>query len=143
MTKKKDQVTSESDALNEEPIAPIAEEAHAEEAQAEPASQSSINSPLDKGHVPVGSKAEQMREKLKAEPKVRVLIPLANGEKPGVTQSVILNGYSLYIRKGEYVEVPESVAEVLEIKMKHKMAVERHPLRASGTGEVKMDVYGS
>lgn len=97
----------------------------------------------NKAHVAVGSKAEQMRDKLKAEPKVRVLIPLANGEKAGVTQSVILNGYSMYIRKGEYVEVPQSVAEVLDIKLKHKIAVDNHPLRTDGSKEVKMDVYGS
>jgi hypothetical protein len=93
------------------------------------------------GPVSVGGKAERMRDALAQEPKVRILVPLSSGEKPGVTQSVILNGYSLYIRKGEYVEVPQSVAEVLEVKMKHKLAVENHPLRADGTGEVKMDIY--
>lgn len=98
---------------------------------------------LGQAHVPVGSKAEIMRDKLAAEPKVRVLIPLSQGEKPGVTQSVILNGYRMHIRKGDYVEVPKTVAEVLEVKMKNKMLVENHPLRASRTGEVKMDVYGS
>lgn len=97
----------------------------------------------NKAHVAVGSKAEQMRDKLKAEPKVRVLIPLAAGEKAGVTQSVILNGYSLYIRKGEYVEVPQSVADVLDIKLKHKMSVENHPLRADADGGVKLDKFGN
>jgi hypothetical protein len=92
--------------------------------------------------VAVGGKAEAMRAKLKAEPKVRVLVPLATGEKAGVTQSVILNGYSLYIRKGEYVDVPQSVAEVLEAKMKHKIAVDNHPLRADAEGGVKMAKYG-
>lgn len=93
------------------------------------------------GPVSAGGKAERMRDALAAEPKVRILVPLSSGEKPGVTQSVILNGYSLYIRKGEYVEVPQSVADVLEVKMKHKLAVENHPLRAAAGGEVKMDVY--
>ena len=46
-----------------------------------------------------------------------------------MTQSVILNGYSLYIRKGEYVEVPQSVADVLDVKLKHKIAVDNHPLK--------------
>lgn len=115
------------------------------EAPAEPVKEvtpvPTLDPSIKQGYAPVGSKAEQMREKLKAEPKVRVMIPLAPGEKSGVTQSVILNGYSLYIRKGEYVEVPQSVAEVLDVKLKHRMMVEKHPLRASGTGEVKMDVY--
>jgi hypothetical protein len=94
-------------------------------------------------HVPRGGKVEAMRNKLAAEPKVRVLIPLTNGEKAGVTQSVILNGYSLYIRKGDYVEVPKSVAEVLDIKLKHKLAVDNHPLKVDGNHPVKMDSYGS
>lgn len=93
-------------------------------------------------HVPAGSKAEQMRRQLASEPKVRIMVPLASGEKPGVTQSVVLNGYSMYIRKGDYVDVPKSVAEVLEIKMKHKMEVQNHPLNVS-RGEVKMEAYGS
>jgi hypothetical protein len=49
--------------------------------------------------LPLGSKARAMRDQLAKEPKVRVFIPLANGEKQGVTQSVILNGYPMYIGK--------------------------------------------
>jgi hypothetical protein len=93
--------------------------------------------------APVGSKAKAMREKLAQEPKVRVFIPLAPGEKQGVTQSVILNGYPIYIRKGSYVDVPQSVAEVLEVKLKHKMQVEDHPERISGDRPVKLTVYGN
>jgi hypothetical protein len=105
---------------------------------------SPVSNALDdaSSRVAVGGKAEAMRAKLQAEPKVRVLVPLASGEKAGVTQSVILNGYSLYIRKGEYVDVPQSVADVLEAKMKHKIAVDNHPLRADAEGGVKMDRYG-
>jgi hypothetical protein len=94
-------------------------------------------------HVPVGSKAEAMRLFLASQPKVRVLIPLAAGEKPGVTQSVILNGYATFIRKGDYVEVAKPIADVLEEKMKHKMTVENHPNRLSSDGEVQMTAYGS
>jgi hypothetical protein len=94
-------------------------------------------------HAPMGSKARAMRDHLASEPKVRVFIPLASGEKQGVTQSVILNGYPLYIRKGTYVNVPESVAEVLETKLKEKMSLENHPSRISSEGEVKMTAYGN
>jgi hypothetical protein len=145
MPKKK--LSGEAAEADETLAAPSAEEAEgqtdSEQApvpQAAPAPKADVL--LDKTHVPKGGKAEAMRLKLMSEPKVRVLIPLADGEKAGTTQSVILNGYSMYIRKGDYIDVPESVAKVLEIKMKHKMAIEKHPLRASGTGEVKMDVYG-
>ena len=95
------------------------------------------------GHVPLGSKAHAMKEKLAAQPKVRIFIPLAPGEKQGVTQSVILNGYPMYIRKGSYVEVPQSVADVLETKLKHKMSIESHPNRITGEGDVPMTSYGN
>jgi hypothetical protein len=94
-------------------------------------------------HAPMGSKARAMKEKLASQPKVRVFIPLAAGEKQGVTQSVVLNGYPMYIRKGSYVEVPQSVADVLEVKLKHKMTVENHPSRITGEGDVPMTRYGN
>lgn len=94
-------------------------------------------------HPPLGSKARAMKDKLAKQPKVRVFIPLAAGEKQGVTQSVVLNGYPMYIRKGSYVEVPQSVAEVLEVKLRHKMTVESHPSRITGEGDVPMTRYGN
>jgi hypothetical protein len=84
-----------------------------------------------------------MKEELAAQPKVRVFIPLASGEKQGVTQSVVLNGYPMYIRKGTYVDVPQSVAEVLEVKLKHKMTVENHPSRIKSDGKVELTGYGN
>jgi hypothetical protein len=92
--------------------------------------------------VPLGNKARAMRDKLNAQPKVRVFIPLASGEKQGVTQSVILNGYPMYIRKGSYVEVPQAVADVLEAKLDHKMSVENHPDRIKSDGKVNLVSYG-
>jgi hypothetical protein len=91
----------------------------------------------------LGSKARAMRDNLAAQPKVRVFIPLAPGEKQGVTQSVILNGYPMYILKGQYVDVPQAVAEVLEAKLKQKMSVENHPDRVKADGTVKLVNYGA
>ena len=93
--------------------------------------------------APMGSKAKAMRDKLAKQPKVRVFIPLAAGEKQGVTQSVVLNGYPLYIRKGAYVDVPQSVAEVLEAKLKHKMMIENHPDRVKADGQVNLVNFGA
>jgi hypothetical protein len=93
--------------------------------------------------IPLGSKARAMKDQLAKQAKVRVFIPLANGEKQGVTQSVVLNGYPMYIRKGTYVEVTKAVAEVLEVKLQHKMSIENHPSRVSADQPVKMTTYGS
>src|SRR5262245_60366750 len=119
---KKQAASGQTEEAVQKPAASV--EANVSESPVPAAPKPAMDSSIKQGHAPVGSKAEMMRQKLAAEPKVRILIPLANGEKPGVTQSVILNGYAMYIRKGDYVNVPESVAEVLETKMKHKMTVE-------------------
>jgi hypothetical protein len=67
---------------------------------------------VDSAQSHVG-KAERMRLHLEAQPKVPIMIPLTPGEVPGSTESVILNGHRLNIRKGEYVYVPEQVARVI------------------------------
>jgi hypothetical protein len=69
---------------------------------------------ISENRVKAGSKAEIMREKLSAQPKVMVYIPLGIGEKPGVTIPVTLNGYRVNIMKGVYVEVPKQIADVIK-----------------------------
>lgn len=77
------------------------------------------------------SKADQMMQKLEGQRKVRVLIPLEGKEQQGIVreevvrgrriytyvggavETVILNGYKVLIPKGQYVEVPEQVADVI------------------------------
>lgn len=48
------------------------------------------------------------------EKKVKIKLPLTRTEKDDVY--VCVNGYSYQIKRGETVEVPESVAEVLQHK---------------------------
>ncbi len=67
---------------------------------------------------PVGSKAEKMKKKLLASPRVRMLIPKNSGESETIPQSVTLNGYRLDLPKNTYIEVPEPVADVLMESLK-------------------------
>ena len=60
-----------------------------------------------------GSKAERMKKLLLKQPKVRIIIPRAEGESPVVKLSVNLNGYRLDLPKQTYIEVPEQIAEVI------------------------------
>lgn len=72
-------------------------------------------------------KAERMRLQLEAQPKVAIMIPLSQGEAAGSTESVILNGYRLNIRKGEYVYVPEQVARVImESQQQTQQAIDNY-----------------
>lgn len=50
----------------------------------------------------------------KAEKKVKIKLPLTRGEKDDVY--VCVNGISYLIKRGETVEVPDYVAEVLQHK---------------------------
>lgn len=68
--------------------------------------------PVNSEQAHIG-KAERMRLRLAAQPTVAIMIPLTPGEAAGSTESVILNGHRVNIRKGEYVHVPEQVARVI------------------------------
>ena len=65
------------------------------------------------GKVPVGSKAEKMKERLALQPKVTIMIPLEGKEKRGSTFPVTINGYRQNIQKGVYVAVARQIAEVV------------------------------
>lgn len=71
---------------------------------------------------PRNSKAEEtdfektkndMKAVLDAQSKVRVLVPLESGEKLGEFLPVNINGYRLNVPKGVYVDVPQTVADII------------------------------
>jgi hypothetical protein len=95
-----------------------------------------VSEGIKESHVPVGSKAEAMREKLSKQPKVRILIPLGN-EKIGAVLSVILNGYRLNIMKGVYVDVPEQVANVIMKSQKQTVSAMNNSLNLSNPNHPK------
>jgi SpoVK/Ycf46/Vps4 family AAA+-type ATPase len=59
------------------------------------------------------SKKEAMRKYLESRPKVRFMIPLDLGEKPGAIESWCENGYKIEIEKGVFQDVPDVIAEIL------------------------------
>lgn len=59
-------------------------------------------------------KKERTRQHLEKQPKVSVYIPLEGSEKPGQMYPVTINGYTLQIPKGVYVEVPMQVLEIIK-----------------------------
>jgi len=91
-----------------------------------PDEQEEVAQPASAASRPL-SKAEAMKRKLEAQPKIPIMIPLAPGETEGSTQSVILNGYRMNIRKGMYVHVPQQVAEVImESQQQTRQAIENY-----------------
>ncbi len=71
---------------------------------------------------PVGSKAAKMKAFMLTQPKVRMIIPLKEGEDPNVRLSVNLNGYRLDYPRNTYINVPENVADVLMDSLKQTTA---------------------
>lgn len=90
---------------------------------------------------PLTGKAQEMRKKLISQPRVPVYIPLGHEEKIGATMQVTLNGYPMFIRKGQQVDVPLQVKQVLEEKFQHQINVRQHPLRVGGVADVKLQQF--
>lgn len=56
-----------------------------------------------------------VKDALAKEAKVRILIPLNGSEKKGITiETVTINGFKIEVPKGVYVDVPQSVADLIE-----------------------------
>ncbi len=55
-----------------------------------------------------------VRSQLKGEETRRVMIPLTPGEPKGTMERIGVNGYFVNVRKGEYVEVPATIASIIE-----------------------------
>ena len=49
-----------------------------------------------------------------AEKKVKIKLPIIRGANENVDQYVAVNGKSYLIKRGVYVDAPESVAEVIQ-----------------------------
>lgn len=60
---------------------------------------------------------EEMYEKIKSEPIVKIFIPFDMGEKKGALQEVFINGCQFNILKGQQVDVPMPIAEVINNAM--------------------------
>jgi len=59
------------------------------------------------------TKKEIIKAKLASQPKVRIIIPKEKNESEGAFETVQINGYTLQIKKGVYVEVPQQVADII------------------------------
>lgn len=83
------------------------------------------------------SEAKKATETKKKEPEtkepeqktVRILLPLEKGEAD--PQFAACDGIEMYVKRGEYVDVPECIAEVLE----HSMMQDAAALRAAQASE--------
>lgn len=64
---------------------------------------------------------QRTKEALENQPKVSFLVPLAPGETEGSYETVSINGYTLQIKKGALVVLPQQIVEILANKYKVEM----------------------
>lgn len=76
------------------------------------------------------ARARETQEALDAQPKVRIMIPLQNGEPIGSIQEFNINGYRLTVRKNVMVDVPEQIAQ---------MIAERYNIELTAGQEMRAD----
>lgn len=65
--------------------------------------------------------ASDTKSLLKKAKHIDFLIPLADGEQPGALEVVTINGYATEVKKGEMVNIPAPVAEILANKYRVAM----------------------
>lgn len=77
----------------------------------------------EKAEVFIQRKLKATKEVLDKQPKVMTMIPLGFNEKPGAVETVTVNGYRYDIKKGVYVKVPETVANIIRDAYNQTMEV--------------------
>lgn len=88
---------------------------------------------------------DQLKTKriLMAQPKVRMMVPLDPGEKPGAYRTVIINGYRTDIKKNVMVDLPESIAQLLADAYRITSEVlDENPLNLSAASDDKRKALG-
>jgi len=71
---------------------------------------------IDRKPVDHAKIALSTKEILDRQPKVRMMLPLADGEKEGAYETVQVNGHLYTMMKGVAVDLPEAVANIIAEK---------------------------
>ncbi len=80
-----------------------------------------------------------VRSQLKGEDTRRVMIPLTPGEPKGTMERVGVNGYFVNVRKGEYVDVPATIASIIEASQQQTSEALTSPLSTETGNHLNLD----
>lgn len=95
------------------------------------------------GGLSLDDMARQTKEILSKEPKIGIIIPLDQGEKPGAVRTATINGYRFTVKKNTYVLLPQSVAELFMQSMQTEAsALLENPLNLSMADAEKRSALG-
>lgn len=83
-----------------------------------------------KADVALRSDAKKMKDHLDKQPKVSIMIPFDQGEDPKSAGSVPfalnMNGYKMDLPRGQYIDVPRQVAEVIKERLESEGKIGRN-----------------
>jgi len=72
--------------------------------------------------------ARKVQKELEKHPKIGYIIPLRDGEKAGEAyESVTINGARFEVKKGEFVELPKPIADMLAHKHSYNLGTKTIP----------------
>ncbi len=83
------------------------------EPEKEPSQQARSSAVIDRK---ITKTVQAVKEHLDKQPKTMFYVPLSPGEKEGAYETVQINGYTMQIKKGVSVELPQQVVEMLANK---------------------------
>lgn len=82
------------------------------------------------------AKGKRVRAHLAAQDLVKMMMPRADGESKGSTQYFNLSGFAFHLPKGEYVNVPEDVAQmIMDTFGQDQRLVDDHPKNLKNNSE--------
>ncbi len=86
-----------------------------QEAAPKPVQKRSITTEAQKAVV---DNIEGTKRRLAAQPQVQIMIPVDSNDKAGLPEECIINGFKTIVPKGQYVTVPQAVANMIATKYK-------------------------
>ena len=81
-----------------------------------------------------------VRAVLKAQPTRRILIPSTPGEPKNTYQPFTINGYTTNVKKGVYVEVPATIADLAEESLQQTDAALTSPVSVETGESLRLDM---
>lgn len=94
----------------------------------------------DKTVGPLTADALKVRASYGIQPLVRVIIPRSKEEPEGAVHPFCVNQFKFYVRKGGYVDVPESVADmILDAYQQSEAVLRDHELNMNNNSKAQIE----
>ena len=101
-----------------------------------------IDNMRDATDLNLSAAALMTKKKLAMEPKIPFYLPFDQGESKGATRTATINGYPFTVKKGEYVNLPETVVKLFMKSMNMEAAaLNNNPYNMNNPGSINNPGY--